>query len=155
MPRPPKSAAAHKAQGTLRKHRHEDRGDSAPAAGKPQMPAWVRTDKEAARLWRRILKTTNPDAIGEIDSEKLATLCRWWSHWRRADEELQQAWDEDKMFSPRVEKCLRGARQTWEQFLRLSSEFGMSPMDRAKIKGTPMSADAKKPKNPLIARLTG
>jgi phage terminase small subunit len=130
--RKPKPTAALKRAGRYINARHGDRSDVL-YSGKPQMPRSL--DAEGKRCWKVVIENTPPNILAAIDSQLLHGLCRWWSLWRRFDRKLSRSSDRETMIS---------AAHAWDKFFRLSLEFGLCPVSRARLKspsGDQQSAD--------------
>ena len=104
--------------------------------GVPQMPEWL--DDDGRALWDSVVsKLTAAGVSREIDSPSLAAMCRWWSLWRRLDRQLnsgEMAW-----------KDICAASAAWKQFSAIASKFGLTPVDRTKLKVDKLPTDEDDP----------
>jgi len=136
MGRIPKPTRELKITGQYRKDRHGDRVDPQLTAGQPRMPRWL-TDRGAKDMWRRIAPPLYKARIAtQEDALALTALCEWWSEWRKAYRAMQRADGVDERLAAQTM-----ARRAWGEASELMKRFGLTPVDRARIKVT--DADAK------------
>jgi len=138
--RPPKTNAEHKLQGTYRADRHGDRLDEVIAHGIPAKPPGL--DPQGSILWDLIVDALPPAAQCLVDSAMLTGACRWWSLWREYDRQLD-AGEGDGY------RTLMMATMAWKNFDKAAAKFGMSPIDRARLKVGHIEEEV----DPLIAML--
>ena len=125
--RPPKSTAQHKLEGTYRPTRHAARLDEATVPGIPSKP--VGMDGQAGWLWGMVTDHLPPEAMSQLDTAALVGVCRWWSLWREYDQQLDDG-------EGNAYKTLIMAVAAWKQFEKAAAKFGLSPVDRARLKIT-------------------
>lgn len=140
--RPPKPTALHKLHGTYRDDRHGERADSEGElfTGVPDKPHDLGPDADL--LWDSVvgqLKTAK--VVAEIDGASLEAMCRWWGRYRELMRRVSETDFDDEV----CETLELRARRAWLAFDRISSRFGMTPADRAKLK----SAKPEEKENPL------
>ncbi len=140
MPRNPTSTAEHIAKGTFRPNRHADRADVAYPHGAPPEPEHL--GEVGRELWRDIVTQTPPEALCEIDWPGLTECCRWY--------ELSDTYHRLLLDDPLEYKVLKACTDASNKFLQYMSKFGLSPVDRARIK---ISRTAKSAENPMTAIL--
>ena len=125
----PKSTRELKITGAYRKDRHGDRCDPELTPGQPVRPKWLRA-REAKELWDRVVPSLCKAGIAtQEDGDALASMCRWYGEWRRADRTLQRAEGLDDR-----DKAVNVARKTWNECFALMRRFGLTPADRAALK---------------------
>ena len=92
------------------------------------------------KVWNLIVENTAPDVLNQVDSVMLQGACRWYEkfqYWDTAPAELGiDAYKADCM-----------ASMCWKSFMAISSKFGLSPIDRAKVKLDAGQQGAKKKKS--------
>jgi phage terminase small subunit len=131
MARPRKPKEAHVLNGTFRPDRH---GDNPPARGVPVMPADL--PAEAKTWWQ----TYVPDLVelgvaGSIDAPALQMLARWWAEYCEAIEQVGKTKD------PELKRrwlAVAGDACKWVE--KLGGKFGLTPVDRVRIKIEPPKA---------------
>lgn len=122
--RPPKPTADHLADGTFRGDRHQNRTDTKIATGSPVKPNGLGV--HAAKLWDCMVGSLNPEILAEVDQAPLIRICHLWQTWMECAA-IIDAGDYD-------DKALRRYIQVGDQFDKLTARFGMSPVDRCKLK---------------------
>ena len=125
----PKSTRELKITGAYRKDRHGDRADPELTPGQPAMPRTL-TDRCSKDMWNRLAPSLYRSKIAtQEDALALTALCEWWSEWRKAYRAMQRAEDlDDKLKSQSL------ARRAWGETLTLMQRFGLTPVDRTRIK---------------------
>lgn len=141
--RPPKPTADHKRDGTYQKCRHEDRADESLAIGKPQKPDFA--DDRASKLWDLIVIGLPEKAQATLDTPLLIGLCRWWCRWLDFMQKMDDTESDVEHY-----KLMVMAAAAWKQFATLASRFGMSPVDRARLK---IGGGKAEPDDPLVRML--
>ena len=136
---PTKSTAEHERDGTIRT-RHRDRQDIALAVGEPQKP--LDMTPIASRLWDDILDGRPDGFKSQCDWAELAAMCMTYSDYVEVSQEAREATDRKVRYTLRCE-----AAMLWKCFKSSSSEFGLNPAARCKLKAEP----SKKPKNDPIS----
>lgn len=139
--RPPKSKAQHKRDGTFVPSRHANRLDDSAFAG--ELPPCPLTGT-AAELWAQVVKASPEGQLRAIDESHLAGLCKWGSEYERINDALR---DVDPV-DPAHYRLLCAAAMAWKHFAAASSRFGMTPVDRARLKAP---AVEQKEDDPLSA----
>lgn len=113
-----------------RPSRHFDRAmESDPyEAGKVDISAELGDDEAALWMWGHFQKHVPPSVIRPNDRAALVTICRQWSLVDR----LYKAYSED------LENRLLGNQysKALELWLRQAQKFGLSPVDRQKLRAT-------------------
>ena len=126
MPKPTREL---KITGAYRKDRHGDRADPELTPGLPPMPRWM-TDRGAKDMWRRLAPSLYRSRIAcQEDAAALVSLCEWWSESRKAYRALQRMTDPNDVLAG-----LRSYKLAWGEALELLKRFGLTPVDRARIK---------------------
>jgi phage terminase small subunit len=129
--RPPKTSAQHKADGTYRKDRQGRRAEAMFRPGAPQQPPGF--DDDAKRIWKMIVDQVPSEVLSTLDAFALEDCCRWYSllckyHQLLADDPLE-------------EQLLKSANEASKNFKQYCAKFGLSPVDRARIKAPPPASD--------------
>ena len=113
---PPKIAETLKLEGGYREDRHGNRVDANfSPQGRPEKPDDLGPHGE--EVWDRVVAGLPPIVLGTIDSNQLAECCRVYNEYRRL-------WIDDQK-----EKALK----FFDRYNRLSTEFGMTPVARARM----------------------
>ena len=89
------------------------------------------------QVWNIIVNNTAPEVLNQVDSMMLQGATRWY--------EKFQYWDDAPArmdTDPYKADCM--ASMCWKQFTAACAKFGLSPMDRAKIKLDPGQQGTKK-----------
>ena len=123
-----------------------------PAPALPDPPPHL--DTYALEEWKVISKSLY--ALGlltEIDKNTLAAYCGAYSRWRHAEEELNVLRARGGALNALVQKTVSGnwiqqpligiANKAAADMMRYASEFGMTPVARAKLGITPSKEDDK------------
>ena len=123
-----------------------------PAPALPDPPPHL--DTYALEEWEVISKSLY--ALGlltEIDKNTLAAYCGAYSRWRHAEEELNVLRARGGALNALVQKTVSGnwiqqpligiANKAAADMVRYASEFGMTPVARAKLGTTPSKEDEK------------
>ena len=123
-----------------------------PAPALPDPPPHL--DTYALEEWKVISKSLY--ALGlltEIDKNTLAAYCGAYSRWRHAEEELNVLRAREGALNALVQKTVSGnwiqqpligiANKAAADMMRYASEFGMTPVARAKLGTTPSKKDEK------------
>ena len=88
-------------------------------------------------IWNMIVDNTAPEVLNQVDSMMLYGAARWFEKFEQWDEapakEGMDAYKADVM-----------ASMCWKQFTAICAKFGLTPMDRAKIKLDPDQQGRKK-----------
>lgn len=133
--RPPKPFEQHELDGTFRPDRHG--AQPIRAHGFALKPDDL--DECASRVWDVLVKDLNRTAVaGEVDSVVLAEGCRWYSRYCR----FSVALDSDKI-SHEPDKLLKLAKLValcWQKFADVAMRFGLTPVDRMRLKIAPQSS---------------
>lgn len=132
--RPPKPTALHKLHGTYREDRHGERADSEEElfTGIPDKPHDLGPDADL--LWDHVIgQLKAAKVVTGIDSASLEAMCRWWGRYKELDRRIVKESHDDDL----CETLELRARRSWLAFDRISSRFGMTPADRAKLKTAP------------------
>jgi phage terminase small subunit len=127
----------HISEGTYRHDRHSARG--VPVTGEPVKPDDL--DKYGEQLWAgTIQELIDAGIVKKLDSLMVGELCRWYSAYRRA-------------LNTRQEKAYRRmvmAKMARNVVNAIATRFGMTPVDREKIRRAPSETD-----DPLAEWLNG
>lgn len=127
--------------------------DSGPQfqAGAPALPDFL--DDAASREWARIVpELDRAGLLTTVDHAALALYCQAYSRWRLAELKLQlAATNEGAVDHGLITRTKNGFEQLnyWlvisnkaqEQVLRYLSEFGLSPVARARVKSAAAQGD--------------
>lgn len=117
--RPAKPTAVLKLQGTYERHRHQSRADESLSGGEPIKPAAI--GKDGGAMWDRVVRLLPAEALGELDTDALTAMCLWYQRFRTKMRRTD--------YKSHVE-----AAMAWKNCAGLMSKFGMTPVDRTKIK---------------------
>lgn len=104
----------------------------------PAPPRPVADDEIALAEWTRIAPLlVELGLLTELDTALLAGYCRAWSRWVQAEQRLQQfgAVIKGHRDRPSLSPFTREANEAMRQISQIGSEFGLSPVARAKIFG--------------------
>lgn len=135
MPKPRKPTEILKLTGAFRPDKQSDRLDTLPTAGAPTKPKKFGPDE--SECWDRVIaQWKGTSVVGAIDTAALVACCEMWGLYRQAVK-LAQDCPTDK-----DSRC--SATGYLQAFERLAGKFGMTPHDRASMKGT-----NEKPKDSL------
>lgn len=127
--RKPKTTAAHKRDGTARKVRHADIvPESSFADATREAP--VELSAEAALIWHATIAALPSDQIKQADVNQLAGMCHWYAEFQK----VNAAAAEFEVFDPAYYRLMTLAAIAWKHFAAASSRFGMTPVDRARMK---------------------
>lgn len=122
-------------QGALRTARHADMADDVLAIGQPIKPDGLPPYADA--MWEHVIRSIHPDILAESDTSSLEGMCHWYSVWRSHILSIDAS-------------ELRIAAAAWDRFAAVSIRFGMSPVDRTKIKLTAKPNRKKDPMEELL-----
>lgn len=128
MPRPRKTAAAHKRDGSARKDRHKKTVEHTFAGGAPKMPTGLNSSQ--IQLWKVVCERIPHEYLGEIDTYALCMLVDAWKEWQRYRELVDNTEPTAKGFWNFI-CCKQSAAKTLDRML---SKFGATPRDRTMIK---------------------
>jgi phage terminase small subunit len=120
-----------KLQGQYRSDRHGDRADAELSTGSPVKPDGL--PPFASAMWDHVVKAVHSDLLAEADTACLEGMAHWYSVWRSNITSVDAS-------------ELRTAAAAWDRFAALTIRFGMSPVDRTKIK---LQAKDNKPRDPM------
>ena len=127
--RPRKPSALHILNGTAAA-RNANRGDMI-TSGKPKMPSGL--SRSAQKFWRRVVPTLiDLGFCSAQDADELALMARWWC---TADALLT------RVEAGALDVVGRAATAD-QQFQRIACRFGMTPVDRAKLRVEPKAPPA-------------
>jgi P27 family predicted phage terminase small subunit len=105
------------------------------ATGTPPPPAWLKG--EARRLWMRTVpELQRMGLIGKVDEIGMVLLCQNWSRWKDVELEL----DEPGLDSEATGRLRRDSSRLSKDLWKALSEFGMSPVARARV-ATPQTLE--------------
>lgn len=128
--RTPKSKAQHKRNGTYRKDRHGDRLDDSDFKG--ELPPCPLTGL-AAEIWAQVVASSPEGQLRAIDALHLEGLCQWGAECQRIQDALRNIDPADAGYY----RMLQQMTMAWKHFAAASSRFGMTPVDRARLKAVP------------------
>lgn len=98
--------------------------DEPQASGAIEKPSDL--DEQASWLWDSIIADVVAWGAGASDGPMLASMCRWWGIYRTLSTRLEsEAYDFRAMI---------GASTAWKMFEKAASQFGLSPVARAKMR---------------------
>jgi phage terminase small subunit len=129
MGRPPKLTSELKLYGGFRKERHAGRVDELIGGSEPVKPD---LDDVASSVWDLVVTCLPAGVKSAIDAPALAGMCQWYSRYVSLMERLKGV-EGDKDEYRMIVMC----SQAWKQFEGLAGRFGLSPVDRAKLKVPP------------------
>lgn len=112
-----------KADGSYREDRHGQRVDDRYPTGAPPRPEM---GEIATRLWDDITRITPAEVLVQFDWAALKACCEWYE----VASKLRQQVTAD----PLDGRTLRSAAQAEKTFLSLATRFGLTPVDRTRIK---------------------
>jgi hypothetical protein len=128
-----KSVAEHKRDRTYRRDRHANRDEAGAVHGKPKMPR--RVPSSARWIWRLVVASYPAESLSPLDSVALEGLCRWWARWHTFDSRLDT---EPGSKAEYLNAMLAVA--SWKQVEKLAVRFGMSVLDRCRLRTPPVKA---------------
>ena len=127
--RKPKTTAAHKRDGTTVKVRHADRvPDAAFPDAKIECPPEL--SGPAALIWHQVIAALPTDQVKQADVSQLAGLCHWYGEFQKVNEAIAEL----EVIDPAYYRLMTLAAIAWKHFAAASSRFGMTPVDRARMK---------------------
>lgn len=125
MGRPRKPIAQHILEATFRADEHAHRLPVLDCTGEPERPPGLHPD--AVRVWDLVTSELVPrGAAKRIDSPLLESLCWWWAEQVR----LMRVVEADVGDW----KARRGAAEATRMVLAIGSRFGLTPVDREKLR---------------------
>lgn len=127
--RPPKPTAELKLWGGFRSARHAGRVDELIGGTEPVKPE---LDDVASSVWDLVVTCLPADAKSSMDSPALAGMCQWYSRYVSLMQRLQDAAGEKDEY-----RLIVMCSQAWKQFEGAAGRFGLTPVDRAKLKVPP------------------
>lgn len=136
MGRPTKPVELHILEGTYRPDRQGepiavDLGEPAPPK---HLKGW------ALRYWKEITPRLLQMKVATAgDSAAIAQMCTWWAAVRRFTLMLERAKDNDK----RMFRLVTNLATATNQFQAIACRFGLTPSDRARLKGVGTGAAPK------------
>lgn len=112
------------------------------ASDTPEPPAYLKG--YAVDEWRAVARELHRcGVLTVIDTAVLAAYCQAYGRWRLAEEALQRMTDGDKLMNGFIIRrrngeagsnpLVRAAQRAATEMLRFASEFGMTPVARARI----------------------
>lgn len=119
--RPPKTSAELKLYGGFRKDRHGSRAEF--SASEPVKPG---LGKIASAIWDLVVNGLPLDAKSAIDAPALEGMCRWYGVFAEYMGKLESDTGDYRV--------LMMASIAWKQFESAAAKFGLTPVDRAKLK---------------------
>ncbi len=152
--RPPKAIEQHKLDGTYRKDRHDNRGTQLQKIRDVKIPESI--SPVAAELWRQIVpELCKADLITDVDIPALeyAFYCYGLAlELRSIAEEYPGGKAAYIANCKRMEKdVLFESRRYMNEFNSIMMRFGMTPVERARIKGNaPENPDSDDPVSRII-----
>ena len=111
--------------GTFRLDRNKITPD---AKGVPVKPAGL--GRYGSPLWDAVVEHATSIGAGACDSETLAGMCRWYDDYRRTRGALAKLPVNSRDFRA----TMYAAATAWRAFHDMASRFGLTPVDRAKLK---------------------
>lgn len=87
----------------------------------------------AAELWAQVVASSPEGVLRAIDAPHLAGMCRWGAEYHRASTALAKT----APTNPAHYRLMLAAAMAWKHFAAASSRFGMTPIDRARLKSVP------------------
>lgn len=141
MARPSKSLRQHKHDRTYRPDRHALRvEDDAYEGDIPDPPDDLSQDELA--VWSLVVETSPEGMLRRIDESKLIGCCQWYGEYCKVMRALRPMEATDTEYY----RLIQMAAISWKHFAASSSQFGMSPLDRNRLKMPPAE---KKEDDPL------
>jgi phage terminase small subunit len=138
-----KPTALRKAEGSYREDLHGDRLDNAYPSSGFEQPAGLGT--WGIKLWRQVIDYSPAEVLRTLDSSGLEKLCRAWQVWKDWDRKLKK----DKFNATLFNTWLKSS----EHFDRLSREFGIGPISRARMQIPKVTKEAENPLTSLRLRM--
>ncbi len=127
MPKPRKPIESHVRDGTYRADRHGPLTDDLDTAAPPVKPADLTGD--AAEVWDRLVGLL-AGIVRESDGPYIAEACQWWAELRRIRAALAKMTPGKHGYG-----SLIGTAATCSKEVdRLLTRFGLTPVDRAKLR---------------------
>ena len=136
--RPRKPTSHLKLHGNYRADRHGDRADEPQPKGAPEMPSHLKGD--ARLLWCKVV----PQLVGagmakSIDAYSLASMCEWYRQYRKTLRAIDRIGANHKDHY----KLLIQLNMASNNFDRLAAKFGMTPVDRTRLKNEKPDTEEK------------
>ena len=130
--RPPKPLSLLKLDGTYTRSRHANRIDDSLFDGKPKKANWLAF--EAKRFWKwQVEPLIEKGVATEADSATLQAMAQLWARWRWADQQCSECLHDVYDFA----RWTRVSTSLIQRFDNLASRFGMTPVDRARLRVQP------------------
>lgn len=125
MGRPPKSVAAHIAEGTWRDDRHGDQAETVEFDGSPKQPDGLKG--ESLAFWKTYIPQLVKKGLARsIDAPALELMCYAWGRMKALESLITKAPD-DRILTLQFIK--------WAGlFNEISGKFGMNPQDLARLR---------------------
>jgi P27 family predicted phage terminase small subunit len=111
---------------------------AAPTAPRHLSPA-------AKKVWKRIApQLAAARVLADVDTNALALYCTSYARWLEAETALQtDGLTVETKHGPAPHPMLRISRLAWDQVVKLSGEFGITPSARTRLKIDPGDAGEK------------
>ena len=124
-----------KLEGTYENSRHGMALEEITQAGLPVPPKPL--SPRQMQIWNMIVENTAPDVLNQVDSMMLYGAARWFEKFEMWDEMPEKEGMDQYKADTMAAMC-------WTKFQAICAKFGLSPMDRSKIKLDPTQQKGKK-----------
>ncbi len=115
--------------GTMRQDRYGSEADIVQIEGEVRKPRGL--DRLAAAFWdEQCPALVKAGVLKASDAGEFTALCQWWARYCKLSRELDQKKADDEGYL----SLLRATDLACRAFDRLASRFGMSPVDRARLR---------------------
>lgn len=110
-----------------RPYRHDARQCAVDSyEGRPELPAWLAGDPIAAQAWDDFTGAIPATILRGADQPTLERMCHWYATWRRLVDEMRA--------DPADHKVFIRLRAASDQLNKLVALFGLSPVDRQRLR---------------------
>jgi phage terminase small subunit len=124
--RPPKTTAELKLYGGFRADRHGTRIDELIGGTEPVKPE---LDDVGSSVWDLVITCLPRESKSALDAPALAGMCQWYSRYVSLMDRLVASVGEKEEY-----RLIVMTSMAWKQFEGSAARFGLSPVDRAKLK---------------------
>ena len=138
--RKPLSTLEKRARGTfVTNPNRENKNEPQPVAGEPEMPELVAADPVAKAKWADLCKWLGQmKLLATSDGDLMASYCLTWSRFVSLTKAVNR---EGIVVGLRVNPKQKEANLMADRLYRLTSEFGLSPSSRSRLKVIPGKKD--------------
>ena len=110
-------------------------------------------DKAGSWLWNQVAAGCKSAGAVKPDMPLLLGMCHWWSTYARCMAKILKD-DAETLATREGRGLMKAADDAWRNFERAASRFGLSPVDRARLR-IPGEAEGNKADNKFFAESGG